>query len=338
MDYRLEQFRFELREDPSSRSFFKLGECLRREDELDEAVQTLRAGLKLHPGYIAAWVSLGRALLAGGKNIGAAEALAQALELDPDNAVAALFAGEAAIANEEWVEAVKTLKRARGLTPQDDALDERIAFVENKLAGLGLLEQPKPIAPAKPAPPPVPVETGAAGEPFAVQTAGDTGEWEDANDVFAAGWVDDEDVASLTADDAQEPVPDKIAADEIDFEVIDETPANAFGDALPVPEPEYEPEYEYETEPEPEDLPLPTMTLARLAVEQGNLDLAEKTLRGVLEEDPGNRDAERLLESLNEAAPRPEAASGAENLTAEKVLALQEWLEAVRLASERLDS
>ena len=77
MDYRLEQFRFELREDPSSRSFFKLGECLRREDELDEAVQTLRAGLKLHPGYIAAWVSLGRALLAGGKNIGAAEALAR---------------------------------------------------------------------------------------------------------------------------------------------------------------------------------------------------------------------------------------------------------------------
>jgi len=330
MDYRLEQFRFELREDPSSRSFFKLGECLRREDELDEAVQTLRAGLKLHPGYIAAWVSLGRALLAGGKSIGAAEALAQALELDPDNAVAALFAGEAAIANEEWVEAVKNLKRARGLTPQDDTLDERIVFVEGKLAGLGLLEKPKPMPVAKSEPPPVPVETGAGGEPFAVQTAGDTGEWEDANDVFAAGWVDDEDVASLTADDAQEPVPEEIAAEENDFDVIDETPANAFGDALPVPEPE--------TEPEPEDLPLPTMTLARLAVEQGNLDLAEKTLRGVLEEDPGNRDAERLLESLNEAAPRPEAASGAENLTAEKVLALQEWLEAVRLASERLDS
>jgi len=229
MDYRLEQFRFELREDPSSRSFFKLGECLRREDQLDEAVQILRAGLETHPGYIAAWVSLGRALLAGGKNIGAAEALTQALELDPDNAVAALFAGEAAIANEEWVEAVKSLKRARGLTPQDDALDERIAFVENKLAGLGLLERPKPPAIVKPPPPPVPVETGAVGEPFAVQPAGDTGEWEDANDVFASGWVNDEDVASLTVDDAVEPISETIAADEFDFEVVEQEiaePAN----------------------------------------------------------------------------------------------------------------
>jgi hypothetical protein len=66
--------------------------------------------------------------------------------------------------------------------------------------------------------------------------------------------------------------------------------------------------------------------------------MAEKILCGVLEEDPGNQDAERLLESLTEAVPRPEAASIAQDFAAEKVLALQEWLEAVRLATERLDS
>jgi hypothetical protein len=80
------------------------------------------------------------------------------------------------------------------------------------------------------------------------------------------------------------------------------------------------------------------MTLARLAVEQGDPELAEKILYGVLEEDPGNQDAERLLESLTEAVPQPEAARIAEDLPAEKVLALQEWLEAVRLAAERLNS
>jgi len=74
------------------------------------------------------------------------------------------------------------------------------------------------------------------------------------------------------------------------------------------------------------------MTLARLAIEQGDPDLAQQTLRGVLEEDPGNQDAER------EADLRSPTASGAENLAAEKVLALQEWLEAVRLAAERLES
>ncbi len=131
MDYRLEQLRFELREDPSSRVFFKLGEHLRREGELDEAIEVLRAGLLgHHPRYIAAWVSLGRALLAAGDGAEAATALDRALELDPGNAVAARAAGEAAIVNQEWVKAVKALKRSRGLTPQDDALDERIIFVE----------------------------------------------------------------------------------------------------------------------------------------------------------------------------------------------------------------
>jgi tetratricopeptide (TPR) repeat protein len=328
MDYRLEQLRFELREDPSSRIFFKLGEYLRREGELDEGVEILRAGLEEHPRYVAAWVSLGRALLVNGDSAAASDALASALELDPDNAVAALFAGEAGIAGEHWVEAVKALKRARGLTPQDDALDERIAFVEEKLVGLGLFEQPKPTAAASRKPPPALVATEAFGEPFAVNPAGDTGEWKDANDVFAAGWVDDEDVASLSADDVPELTSEEIAADEIDFEVIDEETL----------EPEPDPVPEYETEAEPEDLPLPTTTLARLAIEQGDHDLAEKTLRSVLEADPENHEAARLLESLIEAAPQPDDGHHAEDRTDPRVYALQEWLEAVRLASERLDS
>jgi tetratricopeptide (TPR) repeat protein len=350
MDYRLEQLRFELREDPSSRIFFKLGEYLRREGELDEGVEILRAGLEEHPRYVAAWVSLGRALLVNGDSAAASDALASALELDPDNAVAALFAGEAAIASEEWVEAVKALKRARGLTPQDDALDERIAFVEEKLIGLGLFEQPKPTAAASRKPPPALVATEAIGEPFAVNPAGDTGEWKDANDVFAAGWVDDEDVASLSADDVPELTSEEIAADEIDFEVIGEDALEPEPEPVPepVPEPEPEPEPEplpepepvpeYETEAEPEDLPLPTTTLARLAAEQGDHDLAEKTLRSVLEADPENHEAARLLESLIEAAPRPDDGHRAEGRADVRINALQEWLEAVRLASERLDS
>ena len=344
MDYRLEQFRFELREDPSSRSFFKLGEHLRREGELGEAIEVLRAGLlEHHPRYVAAWVSLGRALLAAGDGAEAATALDRALDLDPGNAVAARAAGEAAIVNQEWVKAVKTLKRARGLSPQDDALDERIEFVEDKLEELGILEQPTSSADESPELPPAPVATdAAAGEPFAVKPAGDTGDWEDANDVFAAGWVDDDDVASLTADDTPEdPTIQEPPPPEIEVEVIDEeTPVFAADEALsiPDPEPEADPEREPEPEPVPEDLPLQTITLARLAIEQGDLDLAEKTLRGVLEIDPGNQDAGRLLESLLEAPPPPEAASGAREVADAKIRALREWLEAARLASERLDS
>ncbi len=330
MDYRLEQLRFELREDPSSRIFFKLGEYLRREGEFDEGVEILRAGLEEHPRYVAAWVSLGRALLVNGDSAAASEALASALELDPDNAVAALFAGEAAIANEDWVEAVKALKRARGLTPQDDALDERIAFVEEKLIGLGLFEAPNPTAAASREPPLALVVADMDGEPFAVKPAGDTGEWEDANDVFAAGWVDDEDVASLSADDVPEDLTIEETSDtETEVDVIDEEMLDfAADDAPSTPDPDSE----------PEGLPFPTTTLARLAIEQGDHDLAEKTLRSVLETDPENHDAARLLESLIEAAPRPDDGHRTEDRADLRVNALQEWLEAVRLASERLDS
>ena len=84
MDYRLEQLRFELREDPSSRIFFKLGEHLRREGELDEAIEVLRTGLKEHDRYVAAWVSLGRAQLDNGDAEGARQSLERSLQLDPE--------------------------------------------------------------------------------------------------------------------------------------------------------------------------------------------------------------------------------------------------------------
>ncbi len=72
--------------------------------------------------------------------------LNRALALDPENAVASRFAGEAAIANGEWVEAIKALKRARALSAPDEALEERIAFVEGHLAELGQLQAPAPAA------------------------------------------------------------------------------------------------------------------------------------------------------------------------------------------------
>ena len=82
-------------------------------------------------------------------------------------------------------------------------------------------------------------------------------------------------------------------------------------------------------------VPLPTMTLARLAIDQGDLDLAERTLRGVLEREPGNADAEELLNTVTAGPPeRDSAPSSTED--DERAEALQRWLDAVRLASERL--
>jgi tetratricopeptide (TPR) repeat protein len=404
MDYLVEQLRYELREDPSSRVFFRLGEHLRREGELAEAVGILRAGLEHHPRYVAAWVSLGRALLGSGDDRGASEALARALELDPENGVASRYAGEAAIAGGEWVEAVKALKRARALSGQDDALDERILFVEQQLAENGQLEVPTPAPRRASAPPPA-----AADRVFPVDDA-DSGVHVVEEDVFSTASMGADD-APVDTDDA--PVDDlemdsrRTMAIPLDQIPIAPPPPTAEADAEAEavfdlgageePAPELEIVSETERAPEPEavfetadraddgasleaglvvgavfetgtvaadweaasdadadsdaaeddderssselrseELPLPTMTLARLALDQGDLELAEKTLRGVLARNPGHSEASSLLATLagssGEGAPPP----ATDEPGTARVQALRRWLDAVRLASERL--
>ena len=391
MDYRLEQFRFELREDPSSRIFFKLGEHLRREGELQEAIAVLGNGLEQHPKYVAAWVSLGRALLDAGSGRQAADALSRALALDPENAVASRFAGEAAIANGEWVEAIKALKRARALSAPDEGLDERISFVEGHLAELGQLEEPSPAAKlgsgwvAPPSPgrsldqvfaddDPEGSRESTDGDVFDVEagdeSAPEENDFEDAGRRTVAVPLEEMPIPPAPVqpapDEPFEPEPiaafealDEIeaeaaietrdtvvehAAEVIAFDVDDEAPA------APEPVPAFEPEPVFDIGEEPsmddvsaaevdvpsalesatvpisapatedpadaddsvdfdllddaesdarsEELPLPTMTLARLALDQADLELAEKTLRGVLERDPSNAEAARLLAGL----------------------------------------
>jgi hypothetical protein len=346
--------------------------------------------------------------------------------------------GEAAIANGDWLTAVKALKRARGLSPQDDTLDERINIVEEHLDELGLLKKPAPVIKYWTE---ASVGGGQGGdtnrdEPFAVQSAGDTGVWDDANDVFAAGMVDvddspetgeevaggdeplpetivdaaddsgayaepppltEDDVASivdgdetfetaeletvadeeedLPAEAAQmaegsfaepedepvtefeivsepEPEPDTASFVEPEYDEEDELEDDDEDEQEPAaesePTPEVEPEPLPESWPDPETdvqpelekdadgIPLPTMTLARLAIDQNDLDLAERTLRGVLEREPGHSEAAELLETLIAGPPDVDSTVEPMDPSATKVAALQRWLDAVRLASERL--
>jgi hypothetical protein len=78
------------------------------------------------------------------------------------------------------------------------------------------------------------------------------------------------------------------------------------------------------------------MTLARLAIEQGDLDLAERTLRGVLKREPGHSEAKELLETMIAGPPEADSKAQPKERSDAKAEALQRWLDAVRLASERL--
>jgi len=83
----------------------------------------------------------------------------------------------------------------------------------------------------------------------------------------------------------------------------------------------------------PEGMPLPTVTLARLALEQGDPELARRTLEQVVALRGESEETTALADRIRAA----EAGHGAAVLAARKIERLQGWMRAVRLAAESRD-
>jgi tetratricopeptide (TPR) repeat protein len=75
---RIEELRRRVQKDPASLAFAHLAEEYRRAGRFEEAIATCRAGLRTHPTYLSAKVTLGRALLETG-DLDAAQAELQAV-------------------------------------------------------------------------------------------------------------------------------------------------------------------------------------------------------------------------------------------------------------------
>ena len=60
---RIEDLRRRVQKDPASIAFAQLAEEYRRAGQSTEAIEVCRTGLAIHPGYLSARVTLGRALL-----------------------------------------------------------------------------------------------------------------------------------------------------------------------------------------------------------------------------------------------------------------------------------
>jgi len=78
-----------VQKDPASIAFAQLAEEHRRLGEFEKAIRVCRAGLRQHPGYLSARVTLGRALIDTGHLDDARRELEQVLTAAPDNLAAA---------------------------------------------------------------------------------------------------------------------------------------------------------------------------------------------------------------------------------------------------------
>ena len=86
---RIDDLRRRVRKDPASIAFAQLAEELRRAGHYQESVDVCHAGLAIHPGYLSARVTLGRALIDLNQLDDAQQQLEQVRQSAPENVAAA---------------------------------------------------------------------------------------------------------------------------------------------------------------------------------------------------------------------------------------------------------
>jgi len=137
---RIDDLRRRVQKDPASIAFAQLAEELRRAGEYQESIDTCRAGLKIHPGYLSAHVTLGRSLIELGQLDEAQIELSHVLESAPENLAAIRGLAEIHHRNGDLVQALAQYRTALQLARNDPDLEDTIADLSRQ------------VEPAKPAP------------------------------------------------------------------------------------------------------------------------------------------------------------------------------------------
>jgi tetratricopeptide (TPR) repeat protein len=123
---RLEDLRRRVQQDPSSIAFAQLAEEYRRAGQLQEAVDVCRAGLAIHPGYLSARVTLGRALLDLEELDEARQELERVLKNAPENLAAIRGLADIHHRRGALTEALAQYRAALALARNDPDLEQTV--------------------------------------------------------------------------------------------------------------------------------------------------------------------------------------------------------------------
>ncbi len=130
---RIEDLRRRVQQDPASIAFAQLAEEYRRAGLQQEAIDTCRAGLARHPGYLSARVTLGRALLELGALDEAQHELETVLKSATENLAAIRGLAEIHHTRGSLSDALMFYKAALALARNDPELDETVADLSKRL-------------------------------------------------------------------------------------------------------------------------------------------------------------------------------------------------------------
>jgi tetratricopeptide (TPR) repeat protein len=182
---RIEDLRKRIEKDPGSRLFAQLAEELRKDGELEDAIRVAREGLRSHPNYPSARMTLGRALLDTGDWAAARTEFELVLKSAPDNILASRYLAECLESLGERDAAIARYKSTLAMAPGEKHVVARLQELEGGAATpaasvakgpSGASTRPAPAAssvsalrPASSTVPPVPASVSAA--PFAAPRA-----------------------------------------------------------------------------------------------------------------------------------------------------------------------
>ena len=131
---RIEELRRRVQKDPASIAFAQLAEEYRRAGSYEDAIATCRSGLAIHPGYLSARVTLGRALLEMNELDAAHAELEYVLKSAPENLAAIRGVAEIHHRRGQLTEALVFYKAALALARHDPDLEQTVNEISRALS------------------------------------------------------------------------------------------------------------------------------------------------------------------------------------------------------------
>jgi Flp pilus assembly protein TadD len=184
---RIDDLRRRLEKDPGSRLFAQLAEELRKDGDLEEAINVCREGLSRQPAYPSARMTLGRALFDTGDLAAARVEFETVLKGAPDNILASRLLAESLEGLGDLPGAAKQYRATLALAPGDRQVQARLDAVEKRLKAGPAAAAPAPPRPpaasvtpptiimaAPPPPPPTPASVATVRAPRPPELASDT--------------------------------------------------------------------------------------------------------------------------------------------------------------------
>src|SRR5918999_1496307 len=131
---RIEELRRRVQKDPASIAFAQLAEEYRRAGSYADAIAACRAGLAIHPGYLSARVTLGRALLEVNDLDAAQAELEHVLKSAPENLAAIRGVAEIHHRRGDLSPALEFYKAALALARHDPDLEQTVDEISRAIS------------------------------------------------------------------------------------------------------------------------------------------------------------------------------------------------------------